>query len=251
MFNYMRERHSVNSSRRFRAVMLSLLVTLLLVVPAATRAQASPGQLYVTGQAVIKAEPDMAIFSVGVDVRAETVEAARQENAEAMEGIRNRLLALGVDESNLKTKGFNVHPEWHYDNTGNPPTLVGYRVAHTLEVTVIDLDKLGLWLDAAMEEGANQISGPTFGLQDTRDLEATALREAVKRARAKANVLAEANGVFLKRIAHISEQVSLPAGGAVNTQYMAMDTMAKSATSISPGEVSATATVMITYDLTN
>lgn len=229
-------------------LLLGLVLAVVPVAGVATAAEAG-GKLIVTGRAEVKAEPDMAIFSVGVDTRRSTLEEARQENAKAMEGVRQSLLDAGINERDMQTRGFNVHPEWSYDNKEGTRTLIGYRVVHTLEVTVSDLDQLGALMDAAIGQGANQISGPTFGLKNPGKLEAAALTEAVRRARDKAEVLARAGGVYIKGISEISEQVSLPVGGAVRASFMAMDAMESAPTSISPGEISATATVVITFEI--
>lgn len=207
------------------------------------------GKLIVTGRAEVKAQPDMAQFDVGVDTRAETLEEARAANAKAMEQVRERILAAGADEKSLRTKGFTVYPEWHYGRDGTT-TLVGYRVTHTLQVTVDDLDLLGPMLDAAMKEGANQISGPTFGLKNPEALEVQALQQAVRKARVKADTLAEASGVSIKGVVEISEHVNTPVGGAIRATFMAADAVMESAaTSISPGEVSVTATVTMTFEI--
>lgn len=213
-------------------------------------AQASDmGTLVVTGRAEIKAEPDMAVFTVGVETRGETVEAARAANAVAMQSVYDRLLELGADERSLQTKNFRVHAEWQHNPRDGSRTLIGYVVGNTLEVTVTDLATLGPWLDAAMQHGANQVSGPTFGLSDSEQLEARALEEAVRKARAKAETLARAGGVVLKRVVHISEHVNTPIGGAMRVMAM-MDSAAEFApTPISPGEISVAATVTMTFEI--
>ena len=104
-------------------------------------------------------------------------------------------------------------------------------------------------IDAAIASGANQVSGPTFGLKNTEQLEAAALAEAVRKARSKAEVLARASGTYLKGILHITEQVSTPVGGVARTAFLAMDAAESAATVISPGEVSVTATVTLTYEI--
>lgn len=242
--------------RRFRRTHLwtALLFSLVMIVATAAVASANDdyrATMVVTGRAEIRAQPDMAVFNIGVETRAETLEEAREANAAAMERVRRRLFAAGADEDALKTRGFNVYPEWHYDNKEGTRTLIGYRVTHTLEVTVLDIDVLGAWLDAAMQEGANQISGPTFGLQNPERLEAQALAEAVRKARAKAEVLARASGTYLKRVLHISENVNTPISVAPRAAFTAMDAVMveSTPTSISPGEVTVSAQVSITYEI--
>ena len=231
------------------AAALFALTLLAAAADSALAAQESSGRLTVTGRAEIKVEPDMAVFTVGVETRAETVQEARQLNAEAMERVRGALLAEGADSKDLKTKGFTVQPEWQYNPEDGSRTLLGYRVVHTLEVTVRQLDDLGRWLDAAMENGANQVSSPVFGISRPEELEDQALAQATLRARAKADVLARASGVFLKRVVQVTEQVTAPTVRGSSVMMMTAETAARSATEISPGEVSVTATVSITYEI--
>lgn len=230
---------------------LALVVLSALWAARPAWAQEASGRLVVTGRAEIRVEPDMAVFEVGVVTRGETVEEAREANAAAMQRVQSRLLETGVDSASIKTRGFNLYPEWHYDRDTGEQTLIGYRVIHTLEVRVDDLDRLGELMDAAMEDGANQVSSPVFGLKNPEALEMEALREAVRRARAKADTLAAASGAFLKQIIEIRESVSTPIGGELRSPAVvyAFDAAEKTATSISPGEVSITATVTITYGI--
>lgn len=252
----MREGIAMMQRDKSRSLVLTVVLCGLLMFAAVSgsavvaSAQASDiGTLVVTGRAEIKAEPDMAVFTVGVETRGQTVEEARAANAEAMQAIRDSLLASGADERSLQTRNFRVHAEWQHNPRDGSRTFVGYVVGHTLEVTVMNLASLGPWMDAAMQHGANQVSGPTFGLSNSEELEARALVEAVRKARVKAETLARASGVFLKRVVHISEHVNTPIGGAMRTMAM-MDATAEFApTPISPGEISVTATVTMTFEI--
>lgn len=243
--------HSMRRSL-FVVLTLVLLVSLGLIAlgqPVLASSGEGGGKLVVTGRAEVKADPDTAWFHVAVETRGKTVEEARAANAHAMDNVRERLLTIGAAPSDLATKGFNVHPEWFYNPEDGSRTLTGYRVIHNLEVTVHELQQLGAWLDAAMAQGANRVSGPTFGLKNPQELEAEALSRAVQQAREKAEVIARASGVFLKGISHISEQVALPPGGAVRAAFATMDAAESVATSISPGEISVTATVSMTFEI--
>lgn len=236
---------------RYLSGVLSVLSVWAALGAGAAPALAQAGDvatLVATGEAEIRVEPDMAVFTVGVETRAATVEEARWANADAMRSIRDLLLASGAEERHLKTRNFRVSPEWRYNPSDGTRTFVGYVVSHTLEVTVTDLANLGLWLDVAIQAGATQVSGPTFGLSDYQAVVEQALEEAVRNAQAKAETLARAAGVFLKRVLHISESVATPMGGMVRAS--AVDAAAElAATPISAGEVSVTATVVITYEI--
>ena len=72
-------------------------------------------------------------------------------------------------------------------------------------MTVRDLTQVGAVLAAAVEAGANSISGVTFSIADTTALEATAREKAVEDATARAQSLAQLSGVELGEVVAISE----------------------------------------------
>jgi uncharacterized protein YggE len=87
-----------------------------------------------------------------------------------------------------------------------------YRVSNMVQVTIRDLNTVGDIIDAAVAAGANNVWGVTFGLEDTEALEAQAREKAVANARARAESLAELNGVAVGDVIHISEIVGAQPG---------------------------------------
>lgn len=229
---------------------MTALLLMIGLTGVASAAQ-NPGTLAVSARAELRVAPDLARFGAGVETRAETVEEARDANARAMEKVLEALWAAGAEERHVRTSSFTVQPDWRYNPSDGSRTLIGYIASHTLQVTVTDLDRLGSLLDAALQAGATSVNGPTFGLSNQEEWEGKALTEAIRRARQKADVMAAAAGVFLKRVTHISEHVNAPFGGfaeeAMVMRMAAADSVAS--TSISPGEISITATVNITYEI--
>lgn len=246
----MRNMHTRRSfTYGFIGVLLICLVIFGTGGTAVAAAKRTP-TLVASGRAEVKAVPDLAVFGVGVETRAETGEQAREMNARLVHDIREALLAAGVDDKAIQTRGLRVHPEWRHNPQDGTRTFVGYVVSHTLEVTVTDLDELGTLLDIALQKGATNISGPTFGLRNQAELEAKALTEAVRRAKAKAEVMARAAGVFLQRIIHIDEHVTLPFDGGVEfAAFRAAAAADAMPMTVSPGEISVTATVTMTFEI--
>ena len=138
---------------------LALAFVLLLSSASPAWASESSGRLVVTGRAQLAVEPDMAVFQVGVETRKEPSK-RRERPIRGDAGVQARLLEAGIDPAALKTRGFDLYPEWHYDRDTGERTLIGYRAVHTLEVRVDDLGRLGELMDAAMEEGADKFQVP-------------------------------------------------------------------------------------------
>jgi uncharacterized protein YggE len=74
-----------------------------------------------------------------------------------------------------------------------------------LRVTVRDTDQLGELIDAAVNVGANRISGVTFYVDDETAAASDARIEAVEDARTKAEELAAAAGMTLGPLVVMSE----------------------------------------------
>ena len=70
--------------------------------------------IWVTGWGKVTLEPDLALLSLGVEARADTVEEARTETAVAMTGIISALRAKGIADKDIQTRFFNISPEYTY-----------------------------------------------------------------------------------------------------------------------------------------
>ncbi len=111
---------------------------------------------------------------------------------------------------------------------------------------VEDLGLVGQVIDAALDAGANQLDGVSFGLQDDQAVRQQALRQAIAEARGKADAMADALGVELDAIISVTEdnvfvrQPVMEAARGIALQVEAP-------TSVSPGEVSVSASVSIEY----
>ena len=99
-------------------------------------------------------------------------------------------------------------------------SIVGYWVNNSLSITIRQLDTAGQVLQAAIEAGANSISGLTFTLGDPEPVKDSARALAVADARNRADVLADAAGVRVGKVLAIREvSLSLPPifrGGAAD-----------------------------------
>jgi uncharacterized protein YggE len=109
-------------------------------------------------------------------------------------------------------------------------------------VTIRELAKAGSILDAASNAGANDVYGPTLTRSDQDGLEAKALQAAVRNARAKARILADAAGVRLGSVTAITE-----GGNEPMPVYEAALAKRVSSAPIEPGKQQTSATVRVTF----
>lgn len=166
--------------------------------------------LSLTGEGTVRAKPDMATLSLGVVAEAATARDALAENTARMAEIIEALRAEGIESRDLQTADFAIDPRYS-GPPRNPdlepfvPKIVGYSVRNTLTVRIRDLERAGQILDKAVTLGANSISGPSFTVADPSALEDLARKAAMRDARRKAVLYAEAAGVTLARILRIDE----------------------------------------------
>ena len=119
-----------------------------------------------------------------------------------------------------------------------------YRVNNMVQVTLRDMAAVGDVIDAAVEAGANNVWGVSFDLENTDALEEQAREAAVNNARARAESLAELNGVEVGEVIAISEVIG---ASAVPMFAEAARAMGGGGVSIEPGEVSFATQLQIVY----
>ena len=136
-----------------------------------------------------------------------TVTDAIATNNKQVNMIQTALLEQGVKEEDIQTSNFYVYQQTDYDNQNNP-TNVYYSVENTVYVTVRQLENLGKILDTAVRNGANNIYGVDFDVQDKSEAQSTARELAVQSAQAQAQELAQDAGVELGDLISITSSSS-------------------------------------------
>jgi uncharacterized protein YggE len=209
---------------------------------------AEPSVIRTTGTATVKAPPDEARITIGVLSRSKTAEEAASANASQVQEVIQALRDELGQSGDLQTQNYSIYPEYNPPGRdGGEPEITGYRAQNAVEVHITDISKVGKAIDAATKVGSNQINGIVFGIQDETELQAKALQEAARKARASADALAEGLGLKVRRIVYVEE--GQPATVQPRRYAMAeMAMSAKAATPIEAGEVEVQATVTMTVE---
>jgi uncharacterized protein YggE len=168
--------------------------------------------------------------------------------SEDVAAILAGLTAAGLAAQDIQTQALQLNPVWSNRGSINktPPAIVGFSASSQIRIRVRDLDALGNVLNDVMALGANGFQSLQFGLQDPQPQTDEARKRAVRDARRKAELYAEAAGVGLGALLAVSEQ---PMGGPVASR---MTTEAMSAElPFAAGAVSVAAQVTLVFALTN
>lgn len=203
--------------------------------------------LQVSAQGETTAKPDMATINVGVMTEAATAEAAMSQNATQMNAVIAALKRTGIAEKDIQTSNVSLNPQYQYNNN-EPPKLTGYQAQNTVTVKVRNLANVGKAIDAVVKQGSNQIHGISFGIDNEDPVLDRARKDALNKAKARAELYANAVGMKVARIVSISETggwappIPMP-------MYRAEAMSASAAPPIAPGEMNLSVTVNVTYEL--
>lgn len=189
--------------------------------------------------------PDIATIRAGVVTQATTAAQALTDNAQRMNAVLAALKSAGVQPRDIMTSNVSLSPQYRYENN-QPPVITGYQASNTVSIRFRDIAKSGAILDTLVKQGANQIDGPSLSLDQPDAALDEARVDAVRRARARAELYAKAAGLSVVRILTISESGEM-AGPQPPMPVYRMAAAKVADTSIAPGEADVTATVTVRF----
>ena len=233
-------------------------VTLVLACAGSLTAQQpierrDPRVLSVTGTGIVQRQPDRAVIMVAVESRAPTAQEAAAANARKMDAVYTALRRVGVVPPKVQTISYELHPQYSQpDRTTREayvPRIVGYVAMNTVRVETDSVLRAGAIIDATITAGANRIQSLSFELRDPEAARLEALKLAVQKARAEAEVVAAAAGQRLGSPQSISSSSGWqPAYRRMDAmQEMAVSAPAAPPTPIEAGSLTITANVNIVY----
>lgn len=112
-----------------------------------------------------------------------------------------------------------------------------------------EVDKINQVIDIATENGANQISGVSFDVDDKTGFESEARKKAVEEARKKAGEAAKIAGFKLGRIINYSENFGNNIRPIPLMEGVAADKGTSTPTQIEPGSTDITVSVTLSYEV--
>ena len=210
------------------------------------RADEAPRTINVTGTGVVETEPNMAVISLAVTHDAATAGEAMAQVSEEMTALLARLTALGIASNDVQTNRLSLNPIWDNRPSQNdePPKIVGFVASNGVHIRVRGLTTLGSILDAVITEGANEMSGLRFTVDDPKPLQDAARARAVADALDKAEQLASAAGVTLGPLRTMSDS-----GGNRAPVMKEMSAARSVEVPLAAGEISLSASVSMSFDI--
>lgn len=234
--------------------LLSVLVAAGLMVAAQFANGASveprrPPTIEVTADAEVEVPPDVAVLDFGVTTRAETAAAAARQNGERMAVVIAAVRKALGPSTRLSTGTYALHPDYAVARDGTPPRITGYTATNVVQLKTAELARVGEIIDTTIKAGANQVQRIALTLTDTAPAHRQALREAVLKARAKAEAIATALGLTISGVYTVTEQDPAPVRPLMRSAMVAQAESA-STTPIESGVIQVHARVALTVEVT-
>lgn len=238
----------------------ALLAPLLLIAtPALADAPPPPAAQFLVPTLTLTAEgrstrvPDLATFTAGVSTTGTTAAEALSANAAAMTRVIAALKGAAIEPRDIQTSSISLNPVFEQrpfnQADSSPPRIVGYQAGNSVSIRARQPGSFGKVIDTLVAAGATNINGPNFALDKPEAAQDEARRDAVAKARARADLYAAAAGLKVARILSITEGGQNDGPIARPFAPLMMARMDKAPTPVELGMQDVTAQVTIRFEL--
>lgn len=175
-----------------------------------------PFRVTVSGEGKIEARPDIATFTATVLTNAKTAQEAETQNSKKANAIVSYLKKNGVADEDIKTGQFSIYPQYQYYDVRpctlgfecpppKAPEIISYQVRNSIEAKARKLERVGELLKGVTANGANEIFGPNFVIENQENFKAEARKKAIADARSKIQFMAKDLDVKIGRVVDFNE----------------------------------------------
>lgn len=216
----------------------------------------------VSGEGEVMAAPDIATISFSIQEEAKSVSDAQNKVSIKTKDVLASLKKVGIADKDIKTENYSSYPKYEWQagtavclSTVCPPyrpgkqIIIGYEVSQSVAITVRNLDLVNNVVQALGQAQVSNMYGPNFAIDKEDELKAEARKQAIDKARAKAEVLARDLGVTLVRIVSFSEGGNYPIMYATKAVGMGAAESPAPAPQLPQGEQKITSSVTVTYEI--
>lgn len=234
---------------RFATTLPSAVIALCLlgVATAAAPTSGIDAQIVASGTSEVLIPATRASFSVEIANTASSAAAASAESARITKAVSGALEAAGLSRKEIAEARLAVGPRWVWEESSHREKKTGYEATSTIRIETEQLDKIGQYMDSALNAGATTISDVRFSAKDVSGARRQALSEAVAQARSDAEAIAHAGGGSLGQLTLITTEPNRSEPG-VGIQEVVVTANRRDreavSTSIVPSQIRVTATVV-------
>ncbi len=187
--------------------------------------------IVVTGEAELRATPDILTLSLGIAETGLEVAAARDSVESRSIQLINALAALDIAKEDISSAQLQITPHYNWNNKAQ--IYVGTEVSRTVDVTLRDLSRYDALIRSIIDAGVAQIHSTRLSSSKEKELRQQALAAAIADGMEKARIM----------VAHLPEQIgavysmapSVSGAPFLEARYMMAATSSQSA--FEPGTI--------------
>jgi uncharacterized protein YggE len=234
---------------------MSSAILLMLALSAAP--DAPERTITVTGDAEVRVPPNEVQLWLAVASVDKVLKQAKDDNDQRVKKTLSTLVKLGIESKDVQTDFVSIEPRWdNYQRTRTPDA---YEVSKSIVVTLRDVSRFEVILQAVLDAGTNRVEGLEFRTTELRKHRDAARAKALKAAQEKAIAMARELDLKVGKARTISEFGGGYGFGGGRGARMAMQAQNVSQTvggaegaseaGFAPGLISVRATVQVTFDV--
>lgn len=161
----------------------------------------------VTGEGKEIVIPNIAEVRIGLITEGNDLIKIQEESSKKFNKVIEFLKSKGIDNKDIKTEDYSITPKYKYDKV---TTIIGYTISQNLSVKIRDLKKINEILAGVVKNGANNIYGPNFTIDEEKIYLEKAREKAIIEAKEKALKISKLAGFRLGKILTITENIYQP-----------------------------------------
>ncbi len=200
----------------------------------------------VTAEGKAYAKPDIAVVNIGYSTQGTNVSQVQTRANEIINSITQDLKNIGIEEKDIRTTTYNINP--NYDYSGGTQKITGYSINVNIQVKARDLEKGNQVIDIASKNGANQIGGVSFEIDDMEKYRAEARKQAIEKAKQKAQEIAKETGITLGKIINVYENPIEPFPPIYRAAETAAGSPDEKSTELQSGQTEVNVSVTLGYE---
>ena len=155
------------------------------------------------GKTFVRADVATVQMTISSEAGPTNLAIIQDRNSNIANAVIGFVKSQGVKDEDVKTINYSIYPRYNYSQSGQE--FLGYTIRQEIQVKIRDLAKVGVILNGAVGEGANEVSGLQFTVDDPKEPRETARQQAINEAKTNAEKLAGELGVKLVRMVNSSE----------------------------------------------
>lgn len=204
----------------------------------------------VNGAGKVQAVPNISNITFTIRESGKDVKEAQDIVSKKIDNVLKDVKTL-IEEKDIKTDNYSSYPKYSYP-TNEAAKIEGYETTQSVTLKIRNTENVSKILNMISSAKINEVSGPSFTIDDDKVYKDEARSKAISDAKSQAEKLAKELGVDLGRIISFSENTN----NNYPTPYLmtakVMDTnlvSAESVPNIPAGENEISSNVTITFEI--